>query len=489
MSGKEKTNGSLAMAPRVITIPAASQENTRKLRVAAYARVSSNSEDQKHSFAAQNAYYSKLITGNPDWELADIYADQGITGTSIDKRDDFLRMMEDCRKGRIDRILVKSSSRFARNTKESLEAVRELAALGVSVYFEEQNIDTAQVSGEVLTRIDKGRFSTNKAPFGYMLADGRLEINTEEAEVVKEIFDMSLQGESISDIAKRVSKMDIPTRDKTSYWQGSSILYILHNEKYAGDCLLQKTYTAQELPRFRKRNLGKYRQVFVKQSHPAIIEREKFERVQELLSKKIKCAECGSTFRLKKVRGKNYWTCMAHEKDVHKCSMLPLPEEQVLQAFLRLYYKLKYYGIGVLTQLISDFHAAKTGSLLWSENIVEINKQISDIASQERLLTQLKQQGSVDPDIFISRGNLLAERRRELKLQKERILRSEEDHTIQQTQDLLDVLESGPDWLDDFDEQLFSDLVEKIVVVDNEKLRFRLLNGLEVTEKIERTQR
>ena len=121
MSGKEKTNGSLAMAPRVITIPAASQENTRKLRVAAYARVSSNSEDQKHSFAAQNAYYSKLITGNPDWELADIYADQGITGTSIDKRDDFLRMMEDCRKGRIDRILVKSSSRFARNTKESLK--------------------------------------------------------------------------------------------------------------------------------------------------------------------------------------------------------------------------------------------------------------------------------------------------------------------------------------------------------------------------------
>ena len=150
MSGKEKTNGSLAMAPRVITIPATSQENIRKLRVAAYARVSSNSEDQKHSFAAQNAYYSKLITDDPDWELADIYADQGITGTSIDKRDDFLRMMEDCRKGRIDRILVKSSSRFARNAKESLEAVRELAALGVSVYFEEQNIDTAQVSGEVL---------------------------------------------------------------------------------------------------------------------------------------------------------------------------------------------------------------------------------------------------------------------------------------------------------------------------------------------------
>ena len=199
MSGKEKTNGSLAMAPRVITIPAANQETARKLRVAAYTRVSSNSKDQEHSFAAQNAYFSKLITDNPDWELADIYADQGITGTSIDKRDDFLRMMEDCRKGRIDRILVKSSSRFARNTKESLAAVRELKSLNISVYFEEQNIDTAQVSGEVLiamfaalaqreseaisermrwsyrTRIDKGRFSTNKAPFGYMLADATRE--------------------------------------------------------------------------------------------------------------------------------------------------------------------------------------------------------------------------------------------------------------------------------------------------------------------------
>lgn len=206
MSEKEKTNGSLAMAPRVITIPAANQKTARKLRVAAYTRVSSNSEDQKHSFAAQNAYFSKLITDNPDWELADIYADQGITGTSIDKRDDFLRMMEDCRKGRIDRILVKSSSRFARNAKESLEAVRELAALGVSVYFEEQNIDTAQVSGEVLIamfaalaqreseaisermrwsyqfRIRQGRFSTCKAPFGYHPCKGRNSSRPEKEE-------------------------------------------------------------------------------------------------------------------------------------------------------------------------------------------------------------------------------------------------------------------------------------------------------------------
>ena len=521
MSGKEKTNGSLAMAPRVITIPAASQENTRKLRVAAYARVSSNSEDQKHSFAAQNAYFSKLITDNPDWELADIYADQGITGTSIDKRDDFLRMMEDCRKGRIDRILVKSSSRFARNAKESLEAVRELAALGVSVYFEEQNIDTAQVSGEVLIAIfaalaqreseaiskrrrwsyqvqmKKGQFNTCQAPIGYRLDGRELEVIPEEAKVVQRIFREYLSGRNSRELARMLNEENVLGLD----WKYNTIDYILQNERYAGNALLQKRYTTDTLPFCLKKNRGERPQYFVEDINEAIVSQKIFDKAQALrrerrvaqgqmhnkVSQHMRCS-CGSPIRAKQVRDRWYWVCCWHDER-HTCPLMPIPEEEVEQAFLRLYYRLKHYGIDVLTQLISDLYAVRTGSLLWSENIVEINKQISDIASQERLLTRLKQQGSVDPDIFISRGNLLAERRRELKLQKERILQSEEDHTIQQTQDMLDVLESGPDWLDDFDEQLFSDLVEKIVVINNEKLCFRLLNGLEVTEKIERTQR
>ena len=530
MSDKEKTNGSLAMAPRVITIPAANQETARKLRVAAYTRVSSNSKDQEHSFAAQNAYFSKLITDNSDWELADIYADQGITGTSIDKRDDFLRMMEDCRKGRIDRILVKSSSRFARNTKESLAAVRELKSLNISVYFEEQNIDTAQVSGEVLiamfaalaqreseaiservrwsykVRMSKGRFSTCKAPYGYRLVKDHLEIQEDEASIIRHIFDRYLAGVSMENIAKEITALGCPTRDGTQYWQLTSIQYILQNEKYAGDSLSQKKYTTRSFPRQQKINHGERKQYLVIDSHPAIISREIFQKVQELLTqrsaaihprsdvphafaRKVVCGHCGTLCKRKNCGGSVNWACRRHDKSITACPNTQVPEEQMKNAFLHVYYNLKHYGTSILTQLISDLYAARTGSLLWSENIVEINKQISDIASQERLLAQLKQQGVVDPDIFISRSNQLAERLRELKLQKERILRSEEDHTIQQTQDLLDVLESGPDWLDDFDEQLFSDMIEKIVVVDNETLRFRLLNGLEVTEKIERTRR
>ena len=142
---KKQTNGNLALEQQsVIVIPAHDEIAARKLRVAAYARVSSSSEDQLNSYRVQNQYYSELISNNPDWEMVDIYADEGITGTSVEKREDFQRMMQDCRKGNIDRILVKSISRFARNTKDCLAAVRELKELGVSVQFEEQGIDTAK---------------------------------------------------------------------------------------------------------------------------------------------------------------------------------------------------------------------------------------------------------------------------------------------------------------------------------------------------------
>lgn len=521
MNGKEKTNGSLAMAPRVITIPATSQENQRKLRVAAYARVSSNSEDQKHSFAAQNAYYSKLITDNPDWELADVYADKGITGTSVEKREDFLRMMEDCRKGRIDRILVKSSSRFARNAKESLEAVRELKALGVSVYFEEQNIDTAQASGEILTamfaalaqreseaisermrwsyqmRMQKGEFNTCQAPLGFRLNGRALEIIPEEAKIVRRIFVEYLSGNNSREIARELNK------DNTLglIWNHKTIDYILQNERYAGNALLQKRYASNTLPSKMIYNHGERPQYFVSDINDTIVPKEVFDKAQTLrkernvlqgqvhskMSRGMRCA-CGSRIRAKRIHSLWYWVCCRHDEE-KTCSLMPIQEMQVEQAFLRLYFKLKHHGVEILTQLISDLRTARSGSLLWSEDIVELNKQISDIASQERLLAQLKQQGVVDPDIFISRSNLLAERRRELKLQKERILRAEEDHTIQRTQELMDVLKSGPDWLEAFDEELFSELIEKIVIEDNETLRFRLINGVEVTEPIERTKR
>ena len=309
MDEQKKTSGSLALngAPQVITIPPSDPVRDRKLRVAAYARVSSSSEDQLNSFAAQNAHYTELITDNPEWEFVDVYADKGITGTSAEKRDDFQRLLADCRRGRVDKILVKSSSRFARNAKECLETVRELKALGVGVYFEEQGIDTSELAGEFLTaifammdqkesqsisdnmrwsyqmRMKCGRFSTNKAPFGYQLVNGNLEINPNEAPIVRLIFNRYLQGHSMEDIAEEISRCGVPTRDKKPYWQTSSIHYILRNEKYVGQTLLQKTYTTETLPYRRKRNHGEYNQYLMQKVHTPIISQDIFDRVQNLL--------------------------------------------------------------------------------------------------------------------------------------------------------------------------------------------------------------
>ena len=211
MDEQKKTSGSLALngAPQVITIPPSDPVRDRKLRVAAYARVSSSSEDQLNSFATQNAHYTELIAANPEWEFVDVYADKGITGTSAEKRDDFQRLLADCRRGRVDKILVKSSSRFARNAKECLETVRELKALGVGVCFEEQGIDTSELAGEFLTaifammdqkesenisdnlrwsidmRMRAGKYNTCTAPFGYRLLKGKLELIPEQVPIIR----------------------------------------------------------------------------------------------------------------------------------------------------------------------------------------------------------------------------------------------------------------------------------------------------------------
>ena len=483
---KKQTSGNLALEQqRVIVIPAHDEIVARKLRVAAYARVSSSSEDQLNSYRVQNQYYSELISGNPDWEMVDIYADEGITGTSVEKREDFQRMMRDCRKGKIDRILVKSISRFARNTKDCLAAVRELKELGVSVLFEEQKIDTAESTGEMLTaifatlaqkesesisekmrwsyrmRMRSGTFLPSSMPYGYNIKEKQIRICPEEAETIKGIFSSYLAGQSMQAIANRLNLESIPRRvsSKTQCWRISTIEYILSNERYVGDSLWQKTYQTRELPHRAKKNKGELEQYFLPDTHLPIIDRETFMKAKQLrlsrkqcpawicegdiLRKRLRCGICAGPFRSIYGRNTHSYECQAKNRGSKKCTSLRTSETQLQQAFLRLYFKLKRHGESVLTQLITDLRTARNGSLLWSEGVVELNKQITEIAVQERLLLLLKQQGAVDPDLFLSRSDQLAEQRRTAKLKKERLLRSEEDHTIQRTQDLLDYLAVG----------------------------------------------
>ena len=530
---KKQTSGNLALEQqRVIVIPAHDEIVARKLRVAAYARVSSSSEDQLNSYRVQNQYYSELISNNPDWEMVDIYADEGITGTSVEKREDFQRMMQDCRKGKIDRILVKSISRFARNTKDCLAAVRELKELGVSVLFEEQGIDTARVSSEMVTaimaslaqkgsesissnvrwgvqkRMLDGTFISSSVPYGYELFHGQLRILPSEAQFVKWIFQAYLSGLNAQSIAEQMNQAyALLGAENTRKWYNTTILYILSNERYIGDSLWQKTYATDSLPTRQIKNTGEKIQYYAEHTHTAIIDKETYSAVQRLrekrkldvkynddyqpniLKKRILCANCKVPFQRKLRSGETKWMCRVHNNSKDDCPTFPIEEVAIHSAFCRLYYKLKHHRNSIFTQMLSNLQKIRYSRMLWSEDVISLNKKISDTLSQVQFLTQLQQAGGVDPDTFISSNNKLSEQLRRLKQEKARLLDTDSDDLADRTRDLMDALEDGPDFLDGFDAELFDALVEKIIVDSNECLRFRLKNGLELTEQIERTRR
>lgn len=528
MPEKTLVNGTSAL--RIITIEAAERPQEVKLRVAAYARVSSSSEDQKHSFEAQLRYYDALIDRKENWTMVDLYADEGITGTSAEKRKDFQRLLSDCRKGKIDRVLTKSVSRFARNTKECLEAIRELKQLGIGILFEEQNIDTSAISGEMLTatfaamaqaesenisanmrwsyqkRMQAGTFLPSSLSYGYRMVNGEIAIDPPAAEVVRGIFRDYLAGSSMEEIAAKLKRAQ-PERPELSQksWCFHTVSYILQNEKYTGDSLWQKTYRTDTFPVEKRINRGERPGYFAKETHPAIIDRETFRIVQKLVAKRnlgkshtrvtggsipcpVLCGKCGGRLRRKKIGGRIYRCCRNHDKNGTACSLRQILEEEIEKAFLRLWYKLKRHPEPLL-QMEDTLQAIRNRRMLWSLDIVALNKRIADLSGQDQMLAQLKQQGLIDPDIFISQQSRLAEQIRTAKQEKARLLDRSEDTTLRDTQDLLDTLDSGPDFLETFDGELFGELVEKVIVESNERLQFRLKNGLELAERIERTVR
>ena len=453
--------------------------------------------------------------------MVDIYADEGITGTSVAKRDDFQRMMADCRRGLIDQILVKSISRFACNTKDCLQNIRELKELGVNVRFEREGIDTVNVSSELITaiyaafaqkesesisgnmqwsyqrRMESGEFNTCKAPWGFRLDGRKLKICEPEADIVQRIFREYLSGKNPQEIADDLNASCLTER----VWNYKAVDYILQNERYAGNALLQKRYTPDMLSRQQKTNHGEREMYFVPGSNDAIISPEIFKRAQGLRQKRslgkapvhseiisqIRCI-CGARMRFKNVNSKWYLCCTSHDTK-GDCLITPIRETQIHASFCRLYYKLKHQSIPILEQMLTSLQLIRNRRMLWSPDIVALNKRISDISSQNQTLAFLKQQGLVDPDIFIAKTNELTKQLQQAKLEKEKLMDAESDMTALQTRDLIDILEDGPEFLDSFDAELFAELVEKIIIESNDSVRFCLKNGLELRESIERTVR
>lgn len=375
---------------RVRTIPATVQRFSpqraalhAKKRVAAYARVSTDEEEQLTSYEAQVDYYTRYIQSNPDWELVEVYADEGISGTNTKKRKNFNRMIEDALAGRIDRIVTKSVSRFARNAVDTLTTIRRLKEKGVGVFFEKENIDTLDSKGELLItimsslaqeesrsisenvtwgwrkRIADGKVSVPYSHFlGYEKGeDGTMQIVKDEARIVRQIYGMFLDGQTPSGIAARLTRQGIPSPAGKEKWQSSTVKSILTNEKYKGDALLQKAFTVDFLQKKKKANEGEVPQYYVENSHPAIVTEEVFDLVQHelrrrqeqgrhtsavsIFSSRIVCGECGAYYGSKVWHSTDayrsqIWRCnRKYETKGSPCPSPHIREEELKSAFVK----------------------------------------------------------------------------------------------------------------------------------------------------------
>ena len=351
-----------------------------KRRVAAYARVSTDSDEQFTSFEAQVDYYTRQITANPDWTMVEVYTDEGISGTNTKKREGFNRMIANALAGKIDLIITKSISRFARNTVDTLTAVRQLKDKGVEVYFEKENIYTMDSKGELLITImsslaqeESRSISENVAwgkrakceegkvylPYKQFLGyekgpDGQPQIVEDQAETVRYIYKLFLDGLMPSGIAKKLTAQRIPSPAGKPVWYSGTVESILTNEKYKGDALLQKTFCVNFLTKETKRNEGELPQYYVEQSHPAIISPEVFGEVQQELkrrreacyvgrsgcfSSKILCGECGSYYGRKVWHSNDkyrtvIWRCQHKYDNGEPCKTPHVTEDQIKAAFV-----------------------------------------------------------------------------------------------------------------------------------------------------------
>ena len=489
-------------------------------KVAAYCRVSTDSKDQLNSYHTQIGYYTNFIAQHPGWELADIYADEGITGTSLEKRDEFKRMLQDCRAGKIQRILVKSVSRFARNTLELIETTRELKDLGVVVVFEEQGIDTAQMLGEmqltllamaaqeestsisknmrwsIQKRMDAGTYLGNTAPYGYRLEDGQLKIEETEATVVRRIFEMRLSGMGQVAITQELNRKRIQPRDGKP-WTVYRVRYILSNERYIGDSLFQKKYIADPLSHKSVRNHGERDQYYIHDTHEAIISRENFQKVQEsfqnqsprwsktphLFVHRILCPQCGCHYRYIRSSGKPYWGHASQSEIEPSCKDIRLPEESIQAAFVNLLGKLHTHSDAILSPTLSLLEEITARQERGNAKLYELNTALADLNEKAHTLQRLHNKGFIEDADFREQSDALASQRKKLSDQRAQAIHgSKALETLDKLRELQNLLTSLPEIPWEFDISLFNQIVEKIVPLSKTELLFKLKCGLELKE-------
>ena len=502
----------------------------KKLRVAAYCRVSTASEEQLISLDAQKTHYESYIRANDEWEYVGLYYDEGITGTKKDIRAGLRTMITDCEDGVIDFIITKSISRFARNTTDCLEMVRKLTDLGVSIFFEKENINTGTMDSELMLsilsslaesesvsisennqwsiqkRFQNGTFIISYPPYGYKNDNGTMVIVPEQAEIVKEIFAACLAGKGTEAIARELNAGSAKTK-KNGKWSAGTIKAILTNEKYTGDVIFQKTYTDSGFNRHT--NYGERDRFLCENHHEPIISHEDFEKVRMVLdqramehgngtdtyryqnrycfSGKIKCGECGATFKRRhhyKPSG-NYvaWTCSKHLENKKDCSMLYISDDSIKLAFLTMMNKLNYGHQLVLKPLMQTLQGMDDKDRLI--RIQELDICIERNKERKQILTSLMATGILETAVFNKENSTLVIEEENLRAEKEKLVNfvGSDKSRIKELKKLMAFTSKGA-MLTEFEDEIFIDYVESITVESRTKVVFHLKCGLNLTERL-----
>jgi site-specific DNA recombinase len=506
-----------------------------KLKVAAYARVSTDEAEQLNSYKTQCDYYTSYIQGKSEWEFVGLYADEGITGTIAKRRKEFQRLIKDSMDGKIDLILVKSVSRFARNTVDSLQTVRRLRDKGVKIFFEKENIDSLDAKCDMILsiysslaeeesrsistnirwahqkKVERGEVVLNfNNIYGYQQDENKnVTIKIQEAEVIREIYHKYLIGYSIRRIIRELKENEIKSPLGSSKWSSSTIKGILENEKYIGDVILQKTYKRDFLTQRRVRNTGQAPQKYVENNHPAIVDKLTWNAVQAEIERRnslrsteatgkgrydmryafsgvIECGECNSNFRRHNYTNGNKiertWACKEHLKGNKYCTQEILKEEVLEEMFVNTLNRLLLNRDKVLKKVEASVKEAMLE--VGTDNKQQIEKvdlMIEKLQADMLELNKRRGKREIDAEQYNTESREIMEQLDELFKKRDELIAEQSDGALSKSQYrmLTDFLKNEQKQTE-FDKDVFTKLIEKIIVNSREDITFIFKDGTEV---------
>lgn len=514
--------------PRLNPATFAPLESVEKRKVAGYARVSTDSEEQKTSYTAQVDYYTKFIKERIDWEFVGVYTDEGISATNTRHREGFNRMIADALNGKIDLIVTKSVSRFARNTVDSLTTIRKLKEKGVEVFFQKENIYTLDSKGELLLTImsslsqeesrsisenvtwgQRKRMADGKVslPYSHFLGyrkgkDGIPEIVPEEAEIVRYIYRSFMEGKTPNHIAECLTFKHISTPAGKEIWSPSTIESILTNEKYRGSALLQKSFTVDFLSKKKKINEGELTQYYIPESHEAIIPPNEFELVQaeytrrkrigraynskSIFSAKLVCECCGGYFGSKiwhstsKYR-RTVWQCNGKFKNDKKCMTPHLYESHIKEKFLAAMNQV----LANKTEIIENcllFKETFSNTAMIEEKIENIQKQMEQLTKQIRMLIQRQSITPIKSEDYYRQYDGLVISFEKLKFKQDTLIQKqgEMETKLKFIMNYIEFLKSQENLITEFSETLWFRVVDQVTVCTYGKMIFAFKDGSEI---------